>query len=417
MKLDIGTRTIVVLVLVIVLSGCSGFINERTEATGDGTSNETTVTETAGDRTTTKPIHSLPLSNDEIVTAHETALRQAGNYTFKERIRMSNSETDDRQIIYTTARGSVETGELRTYQNVSSQNTLNRQQTYITQSGAGYHRVSSGDSGAISYSRPPTELGVSGHLQPNLTEYFEIAAFEYEGVESDANASVHHYTASNLSAFDGDETGQILGYDRESVTDASIDLFITDDGILKRFELSIKAVDEGAPVEIEFEVTYSHLGETTVEQPAWLSEAKEHVSATEPNPAETVTETVENQTLGAAITATGPRYAVESVEIERQSGGIWDTGGEGYQKAQASSLVSIRSWGEATVEQITLSYDESLFPGEGNGLAMYRFDRELQTFVQVETTVDTNANVARADIDREGTYLVMHTETWNSLFE
>lgn len=164
--------------------------------------------------------------------------------------------------------------------------------------------------------------------------------------------------------------------------------------------------------------TYCNVGKTTVERPSWLSEAKERVpTTTRPNPAETVTEEVENSNLGAAVTVTGPRYAIEDVELERQSGGIWDTGGDGYRGAQVLSLVLIRTWEDSTMEELELSYDGSAFLGKENGLAVFRYDRELQTFVQVETTVETEANVAHADVDRDGTYLVMHLETWQSSFE
>lgn len=410
----VGTAALVT--LLVVLSGC---------ATDAGNGTETTE-RTTSPTETTDPTHELPLSSDELVDQHESALRSAGSFTLVERTRISNPESGTERWINTTARADAETGELRSYQNWSATETEERTatggartvQTYVGPSGDGVLRQSHGSNGAVSYGRPPSDSNVTEYLRPNLARYVERANVSYEGVRTVAGTRTHVYAAPTLDSFEADSEGRIVGYDAEKLTGASLRLFVAENGLVKRFELRVSTTSESGPLEAHLRATYRDVGSTAVQRPAWLAEAKERVpTATRPNPAETVTEKVRDASLGATVTVTGPRYAVEDVELERQSGGIWDTGGDGYRKAQVSSLVLVRTPRDATPNEVAFSYDESAFSGEESGLAVFRYDRERQTFVRLETTVDEEANVARANVDGDGTYLVMHVETWRSLWE
>ncbi|EFW91678.1 hypothetical protein ZOD2009_12527 [Haladaptatus paucihalophilus DX253] len=270
----------------------------------------------------------------------------------------------------------------------------------------------------VSYSRTRSDDSISTSLRPNLTAYVEGTRFEYRGVERSSGTKTHHYVASNVSAFTADGEKRIFGFDRANLTNASVELYVTDNGVLKRFDFHFVVRTEGGPIEGRMRSVYRDIGTTTVTRPAWLSEAKEGGSEdARTNYSETVTETVRDDSLGATITVTGPRYAIEDVELERQTGGIWDTDGDGFRKAQVSALVSVRTSREITPEKIELSYDDSGMFDENRNVVIFEYDRELQTFVRLSTTVDTSANVARASIDGDGTYLVMNRETWQSLWE
>ncbi len=423
------------LVLLVVLSGCTTDVTDGTgttsvtdvSGTGDVTDGtETTEKPTDAPATPTDSVYDLPLSTDELLDEHSSVLRSAGSFTSVEYTHFSHPESGAERWINTTTRAEVGTGELHRYQNWSKTGYENRggtgdsrlSQTYIDPSGEGYYRQSYGSEFAVSYSRAPSSVNVSKHLRPDITSYLEQGNVEYEGVRTISGTRTHVYAVPEVAGFEADSEGRNLGFDSENLNTASLRLFITDDGLMKRFEMNVSVTTESGPMRAQLRSTYYHLGETTVEEPTWLAEAKEEVTAmTEPDPAETVTEEIRDSSLGVTVTVTAPRYALEYVNLERQSGGIWDTGGDGYQNAKVSSLVMIRTPDEASIDELALSYDDSAFSGEESGVAIFRYDEELQTFVQVETDVDARANVAYADIDRDGVYLVMHVETWRSSFE
>lgn len=394
------TLAAICLVLLIALSGCSAITGDETNSTTTTSSAETATTTDATTTTeTTGPVHNLPLSEDELVNAHAAALREAGNFTYVGRTHIRNPESGKEVWRNTTVTGDVDTSEIRRQQNSSAGSDS---QIYRPGSGEpGYYRTSKWGSG-WRYLRSSKFVNMSEYVEPDVKWFVRDKEVTYEGVETVSGTEVHVYAVPNKSAFTGEK---ILGSDRENVSAVSIRYYVTDDGLLKRHEIHFEARRDGTPVTIDMWTEYRDVGATTVEPPSWLSEAKDEVNE-RTNPSEIVTKTVRDERLGVAVTMKGPRYAMERLEVERKTGANWDGG---FRKAQVSPLVVVRPPNDADVE--------SAVSGDEDGVAVYQYNRTIQTFVRLETDVDTDANVASADFAGRGVYLVMHEDTWNSLWE
>ncbi|WP_135661692.1 hypothetical protein [Halorhabdus rudnickae] len=131
---------------------------------------------------------------------------------------------------------------------------------------------------------------------------------------------------------------------------------------------------------------------------------------------ETYTTTASNETLGAGVELTGQGNVAGGTDIRRTRRSRLKSGH--VQNTSATPVVSFTS--DRTFENATLrfAYDESAVPnGDEINVSVYRFDESLGTFVPIESTVDTEANVVTANTTHFSLYTVFYTPTWLEPFQ
>lgn len=421
--------TVIALVICIVLAGCVGGSDNETQTTTVGEVNPTTAvsdgstvspTDTTNAPITTERSESHPLSDGEIAADHAAVLRDAGNFTIQTNTTVRGSGEDEFGVLNSTVMADVYTGE------VLSRLTTTRvdsQVTYVTPNGEVYQRMEIYKGGSPEYQQPPSGYGVDKYVESAPRWFLNAYDYTYDGTTTLDDEPVHVYSVTSVEQLTN-RSATSTRYDPDNVTDIDIQLFVTEAGLVRKLTYRLERESEGDRVTITRKKTYTGLGATAVETPSWLDEAKAAVESrtTVPDPGQRVERTIRDESLGVAVTVIGPKYAFDAsgqLEIERQTGGLFDTGGDGYRTAQVSTLVEVEFplVSDVNVTHIELSYNESAVPdGDEAGLNLYRFNWTRQTFVPVENTVDTEDDVVRADVQREGTYLVMHTPTWRELF-
>lgn len=417
------TTATVLLAVCLVLSGCTGGPGDTMGATTDSADSSptsvpaTTTTTSVEAGTTDTSVESPPLADGTVAEDHAAVLRQANNFTLETNVTMTGTETEEIGFLNTTI--AVDASSKSFLRQISKHN-LASQTTYRTPDGKRYQRTQYYEGQSPEYRRVSFGKGVGHYVKSAPTWFVEAYDYTYEGKTTRNGESVHVYSVTSVEQLIN-RSATYAQYNPKNVTALDIRIFVTEEGLAAEQQYRLVREVSGERVTLNMRIEYVDLGATKVEPPSWLDEAKEQTEArtTVPDPSREVTETVSEDSLGAAVTVTGPKHGIEHVELERQTGGIWDTGGDGYRKAQVSSLVKVELGYNAdlNVTKFELSYNESTVPaGDEAGLDVYRYNRTLQTFVEVENTIDTDANVARAEIQGEGTYLVMHTPTWRDLF-
>jgi len=90
--------------------------------------------------------------------------------------------------------------------------------------------------------------------------------------------------------------------------------------------------------------------------------------------------------------------------------------------ASASGYFEVSYDGTAVESaRVTISYDPAEVPdGDEEDLEVYRYNESYQTFLRVDSSVDTQANTVTADLtDQEtpGLYVVLHTPSWECFWD
>lgn len=410
------TTATILLAVCIVLSGCTGGVSEATHSTSARESTThvaATSTSTTELRTTDTESELHPLVDGTVSEEHVAALRNAKNFTVRSNVTMHGTETDEMGFLNTTTIVDVSIGSALSR---LSKHNLDSQVTYLAPDGERYQRIQYYEGQSPEYHRPSFGPTVNDYVRSSPKWFVEAYNYTYEGTTELEGESVHVYTVTSVDQLTN-RSATYTRYNPANVTSLRIQMLVTDDGLVTQQRYRLVREDEEESVTLKMQINYTDLGQTEVEPPSWLDEAKQETEprTTVADRRREVERTVRNEALGAAVTVTGPKFEIDHVEFDRQTGGIWDTGEGGYRKAQVSSLVELELpySTDVTVTTLELSYNESTVPaGDEAGLDVYQYNRTLQTFVEVETTIDAEANVAYAEVQGEGTYLVMHTPTW-----
>lgn len=127
------------------------------------------------------------------------------------------------------------------------------------------------------------------------------------------------------------------------------------------------------------------------------------------------TATVRDADLGveAEITAEGGVPAL--VEFERDDRTYFDA--ETVSSAAASDVVAFRSETPLEAARLTVEYESAAVPNDETSLSLHRFDPAFQTFVSVDSTVDTTAQTVTADIETNGVFAVLDPDQWETELE
>jgi len=127
---------------------------------------------------------------------------------------------------------------------------------------------------------------------------------------------------------------------------------------------------------------------------------------------ESYTTTASNESIGATVTVTGSGNVAEDLTIERSDQRLYNS--SAIRNASASSVVRVATDREVTNGTVTLSYNESdPASGDESTLALYRYNDTYETFLRVDSTVDTANNTISAD-SGISTYVVFNESRWTS---
>lgn len=235
-RLSQRATTVLVLVVLTVLAGCS-----TSSLPGLGSD---------------RP-YETPLDATELEAGHDRALEQAGSATIRVSITTSESgETLTRSN--STTWTEFDTGPTYRVSNSSRGMT----ESYRRADGTGYARIEEGGN--------DTYDAFSG-VNPSFLGYYNVSRVA-ERFEFTANGTV---TIDDEMTYVYEATGEneLPGYPGQTSIDRfRIRYYVQSNGLVKHVELV--AGGEHDPT-IRVTQTYTDLGETNVEKPDWLSEAKE----------------------------------------------------------------------------------------------------------------------------------------------
>lgn len=249
-----------------------------------------------------------------------------------------------------------------------------------------------------------------------------VDLFEYEGlerIERDGEV-VFRYRAEGVDALSANATEAIAGSGNVTVEAARSRLLIRADGVVVESHQELVAVKEGSRFATNRTVRYTDVGSTNVTRPEWYDDAVEELG---PFAGERITVTLESDRLDATLNVTGPAEDVSSefgawTELRYSQNARMLEDSPPMNAARASCIPWVRlpeSYDEA---ELTVGYEERYVPrGDERNLTLYRYDRDLQTVVTVDgATVDAEADEARASVDENGMYVVLHAPTWAEAF-
>jgi hypothetical protein len=140
-----------------------------------------------------------------------------------------------------------------------------------------------------------------------------------------------------------------------------------------------------------------------------------------PDGQERVTRTVTSPSEKAVLTVRDERTALDDVAVRSGMRAIFkdvDT----LDSARASGYYEV-VLGSGGVDEahLTISYHPDDIPeGDEVDLQIYRYNESYQTFLQIESSVNTDENTVTANItarDPAGTFVVFHTPTWECLWD
>lgn len=130
-----------------------------------------------------------------------------------------------------------------------------------------------------------------------------------------------------------------------------------------------------------------------------------------PDGEETFTTSAENESVGAAVNVTGEGNVADGVTIENAS--VEQVAGGDAANATVSSTVEFEADREFDNATLSLSYDKREVADENESdLAVYRWNHDRQTFVQVESDVNRSAGTVTAETEHFSTYTVLNSEAW-----
>lgn len=228
-----------------------------------------------------------------------------------------------------------------------------------------------------------------------------LAPFDFEGPEQVTRngRTLYRYTAVRPeSYYAANASGNVLA--------ANVTLLVRPDGlIVERSEF----VTDGTRFEdgesFERTVRYESVNDTTVERPEWYDDATADITH------------VTAPALNASL------YTPELLDPDAGARPEVDDHGFVYTdnvvapRVSCAPQVDVPNWLEEA--ELTIGYQDRYVPaGDEGGLTLYRYNDSYQIFLEVEgATVDTSANEVTAEIDESGYYAVLHTRTWEQLFD
>lgn len=405
--MNTAARTVLTLSLVVIVS-VAGCVSTPAEKTANETTPGSASTSSITAEHSTLDKTDEPPTVDRLVSEHTAALNEAGSFTLSRSGIVHLGTADKSKKWNSTGHVDTESGAILSFLNISGYTYT----TYVSPSKKPYQKVSFPESDSHAYQNPHSSTPtIDRFRRAPLADLLASFEFHRNGSTTLDGKRVAVYTVSsvvrspnrNLSA---------LRFDPANVTRTKARLYVTESGLVKKLTYNVTTSSGGTTRTYRSQFFYGNLGTTEVDEPNWIDEA-----AVEIYPH---TGSIRNESLGVSVTVSDVGQADEALTVKRRTRGVFSHGDGAFREAQVSPLVAVRLEYGSTVNltAIRFSYDESAIPdGDEQELSVYRWNWTSQTFDSLETTIDDETNVVQAEIDREGVYLVMHTETWRELFE
>lgn len=247
----------------LVFAGCS--------AGGDGgattTAAETTGT-TGGDAS---PVYESPLDGQTVAENHEAIIRDAGTFTL---VSTSNQTQGDQSfVVNSTTAVDMDSGEY-----FSRQETQGRSvEEYGYGNDTAFRKLSVA-SGETQYSVPEQTPNTSQLAGSQIASFVDAFALSHTGTEAVDGTETHVYEATGVEELNESAPG-FSEIDVENVTSIDAQVYVTDDGLVKRFAYSLSMSTDQGNVSLGVDQRYAEIGSTAVEQPPWLDDARENTSA------------------------------------------------------------------------------------------------------------------------------------------
>ncbi|WP_232702453.1 DUF7537 family lipoprotein [Halobacterium wangiae] len=259
-------RTIatVAVVALVVLAGCSAGGGGGDGTTTQAAPNGTTASD-AGDA-----IYETPLDGATVAENHESVVADATTFTL---VSTSNQSQGNQSVSSeSTLRADFDSG---AYSSVQQSRGRTVEQ-FVFGNGSGYQRFefSTGD---VRYTVPQQTANASVIAGGQIASFVDAFEYEYVGTETVDGTDTHVYEASGVSDLNESAPG-FSGLDTENVSNLGATLYITEDGLVKQFGYELGLETEGQSASIAVTQQYTDLGETTVEPPAWIGEARANTS-------------------------------------------------------------------------------------------------------------------------------------------
>jgi len=282
---------VVAVVSLVLLAGCGGFLGGG----GSGDTEQTAVTEAA---TSTPADENGPapgtagLSDSALEESHTAALAaQSFTTSLSFELASERNGTERSVFVNRTVEVDRENQRLRSVgELVQADGDSLTTTTYTAGEETGEHRVLKQDGESRTEYRYDTEP-YDGAVQPvNESEVVDRALLRaigtdinwtYAGTETVDGETVSRFEASgieNVSGFsagaaatDGD-VGSNVSADANDTATATV--LVDDDGVVRQFEYTLVTEQDGVPVRVSLTVDVTAIGQTTVEEPSWLDEAR-----------------------------------------------------------------------------------------------------------------------------------------------
>ncbi|MCT9096275.1 hypothetical protein [Haloarchaeobius sp. HME9146] len=256
-----------------------------TDPATDETTDETLTATTTQTATGSSGTQAHPLSSKRLATSHATSLQNAENFTLDYAIDMTQVTSTETQTFTFdwTVQANLATGAQAIDGTLAGDgfttgddNSTMQFDLYVSPDGTATQRSTFGDT--VQYQQADAaQYDVSTYLTAmNATSALdpEAANFTYDGPTTVDGETLYVYTVSDLDQlYLPTDQADDSAFDDSSVSKFDLRLVVDDAGTLREMQYDLEVTEDGSKLNLHFELSYSELGTTTVEEPDWLDEA------------------------------------------------------------------------------------------------------------------------------------------------
>ncbi|WP_435335872.1 DUF7537 family lipoprotein [Haloarchaeobius sp. TZWWS8] len=287
------------LVAVVVLAGCTGGAAPNdsvgeTQLTDSGEpTTDTAATGSAGPQATSTSgdssagTQSHPLASKRLSSTHPTSLQNAQNFTLEYAMDLTQETSMETQTIQFdwTVRADLSTGAQSMEGTLAGDAFTGGDSDspieiglYVSPDGTATQRSVIGDTVDIQQVSAD-DVDVSTYLTAmNATAALDADAanFTYEGPTTVDGETLYVYSVSDLEQlYLPTEQADTEAFDDSSVTRFELRLLVDESGTVREMQYDLEVTEDDSVMTLQFELSYSDIGTTEVEEPDWLDAAGE----------------------------------------------------------------------------------------------------------------------------------------------
>ncbi|MFC7046445.1 hypothetical protein ACFQH6_14455 [Halobacteriaceae archaeon GCM10025711] len=210
--------------------------------------------------------YETPLNGTEMDARHTAALQDAGSYTYDS---TTNTTLFDQS---TNVNATVKMDREANTTLVTADSAFGEMAVYVPPDGPGYQRLGTGsDARYERLDERPNVSRFTGTDFANLTTRYEFAQ---NGTTTLDGETVWVYEANETNV-----TETAFADEINRSTNVSIRLYAREDGLVTRTDAHLTVDTPIGTQSFAIVRTYTAVGETTVEEPSWVADAKERTAA------------------------------------------------------------------------------------------------------------------------------------------